>query len=54
MLYKVTLEIEETVEANSAKEAQQKFKDNFEWSDINYGTYHIEADDPKVMENENV
>ena len=44
MRFKVTLEIEEWVEADSAKEAQLKFKDNLEWADINYGTYHVEPD----------
>ena len=44
MQYKVTLEIEGWVEADSAKEAQLKFKDNLDWADINYGTYHVEPD----------
>ncbi len=44
MRFKVTLEIEEWVEADSAKEAQLKFKDNLEWADINDGTYHVEPD----------
>ena len=44
MMYKVTLEMYEYVEADSAEEAKQKFRDNFEWVDIDYGTYHIEPD----------
>jgi hypothetical protein len=44
MRYKVTLEIEEWVEADSAKEAQLKFKEDFEWADIHHGTYHVEPD----------
>ena len=40
--FKVTVEIEEWVEAASVEEAQQKFKDNFEWADIEYGNYRIE------------
>ncbi len=43
-MYKVTLEMYEYVEADSPKEAKQKFRDNFEWVDIDYGTYHIEPD----------
>ena len=42
MRYKVILEIEEWVEADSAKEAQLKFKEDFEWADIHHGTYHVE------------
>jgi len=38
-MYKVTLEMYEYVEADSPKEAKQKFRDNFEWVDIDYGTY---------------
>ena len=44
MMYKVTLEMYEYVEADSPKEAKQKFRDNFEWADIDYGTYHNEPD----------
>lgn len=44
MRFKVTLEIEEWVEADSAKEAQLKFKEDFEWADIHHGTYHVEPD----------
>ena len=44
MRFKVTLEIEEWVEADSAKEAQLKFKEDFEWADIDHGTYHVEPD----------
>ena len=44
MRYKVTLEVEGQVEADTAKKAQQKFKDNLEWADINYGTYHVEPE----------
>ena len=39
--YKVTLELQKTVKANSLEDAKQKFKDNFDWSDINYGTYKV-------------
>ena len=48
-MYKVTLEMYEYVEADSAKEAKQKFRDNFEWVDIDYGTYHIEPYTRKVV-----
>ena len=44
MKYKVTLEMYEYIEADSAKEAQQKFRDNFEWADIDHGTYQVEPD----------
>lgn len=44
MRFKVTLEIEEWVEADSAKEAQLKFKEDFEWADIHHGTYHVEPE----------
>lgn len=44
MMYKVTLEMYEYIEADSAKEAQQKFRDNFEWADIDHGTYQVEPD----------
>ena len=44
MRFKVTLEIEEGVEADSAKEAQLKFKEDLEWADIDHGTYHVEPD----------
>ena len=44
MRFKVTLEVEGQVEADSAKEAQLKFKEDFEWADIHHGTYHVEPD----------
>ena len=34
------------------KEAQQKFRDNFEWADIDYGTYQVEPDTRKEVKNE--
>ena len=52
MKYKVTLEMYEYIEADSAKEAQQKFRDNFEWADIDYGTYQVEPDTRKEVKNE--
>jgi hypothetical protein len=39
--YKVTLELWETVKADNPENAKQKFKDNFDWADINYGTYKV-------------
>jgi hypothetical protein len=52
MRYKVILEIEEYVEATSAKRAKQQFKDSLEWADINYGTYHVEPQWRFAMEYE--
>jgi len=52
MMYKVTLEMYEYIEADSAKEAQQKFRDNFEWADIDHGTYQVEPDTRKEVKNE--
>ena len=49
MMYKVTLEMYELVEADSPEEAKQKFRDNFDWSDINYGTYTVEPDTRKAV-----
>ena len=49
MMYKVTLEMYEYIEADSAEEAKQKFRDNFEWVDIDYGTYNVELDTRKVV-----
>ena len=40
--FKVTVEIQEWVEAASVEEAKQKFKDNFEWADIDHGNYSVE------------
>ena len=40
-LYTVKLELQETVKADNPEDAKQKFKDNFDWSDINYGTYKV-------------
>jgi len=52
MMYKVTLEMYEYIEADSAKEAQQKFRDNFEWADIDHGTYQVEPDTRKGAKDE--
>jgi len=41
MKYKVTLKIEEIVEASGPKMAEQTFKDNFEIQDIRYGAYSV-------------
>jgi len=40
--FKVTLELEESVEAATAEEAQARFKDNFEFADIHHGTFRVE------------
>ena len=39
--YTVKLELQETVEANNPEDTKQKFKDNLEWADINYGIYKV-------------
>ena len=50
MRYEVRVEISELVEADSPKEAQQKFMENFEYADVKYGTWHIEPDDVEPKE----
>ncbi len=45
MWYEVRVEISETVEADSPKEAQQKFMENFEYADVKYGTWHVEPEE---------
>ena len=50
MRYEVRVEISELVEADSPKEAQQKFMENFDYSDVKYGTWHVEPDDVEPME----
>ena len=52
MMYKVKLEMYEYIEADSAKEAQQKFRDNFEWADIDHGTYQVAPDTRKGAKDE--
>ena len=42
MKYKVAVVLYERVEANSEEEAKQKFKDDFEFADLNYAEYNIE------------
>jgi hypothetical protein len=42
MKYKVAVVLYERVEANSEEEAKQKFKDDFEFQDLNYAEYNIE------------
>ena len=53
MRYEVRVVLSETVEADSPKEAQQKFMDNFEYADVKYGTWHVEPDDVEPMEEPN-
>ena len=50
MRYEVRVVLSETVDADSPKEAQQKFMDNFEYADVKYGTWHVEPDDVEPME----
>ena len=42
MRYEVKVELSESVEADSPKDAEQKFMENFHYSDIKYGTWHVE------------
>ena len=42
MMYKVTLEVYKYIEADNIKEAKQEFRHNFEWADVDYGTYQVE------------
>ena len=49
MQYQVKIEITEDVEADSIEEAKEKFKSNFMFSDLDYGTWVIQEDkDAKV------
>jgi hypothetical protein len=43
MDYKVAVVLYERVEADSEEQAKQKFKDNFEFADLNYAEYNIEG-----------
>ena len=54
MRYEVRVVLSETVDADSPKEAQQKFMDNFHYSDVKYGTWHVEPDDVEPMEEPDV
>ena len=45
--FKVTLELQESVEAATAEEAQARFKDNFEFADIHHGTFRVEQQPKK-------
>jgi hypothetical protein len=42
MMYKVTLEVYKYIEADNVKKAKQEFRQNFEWADVDYGTYQVE------------
>lgn len=44
MLYKVTVELSEDIEAGSVKEAEEKFLNRFEFSDLKYATWVIKED----------
>ena len=50
MRYEVRVILSEAVDAHSPKEAQQKFRENFEYADVKYGTGHVEPDDVEPME----
>lgn len=50
MKYEVRVVLSETVDADSPKEAQQKFMDNFEYADVKHGTWRVEPDDVEPME----
>jgi len=54
MRYEVRVVLSETVDADSPKEAQQKFMDNFEYADVKHGTWHVEPDDVEPMEEPDV
>ena len=44
MLYRVTVELSEAIEADSVKEAEEKFLNCFEFADVRNGTWRIEPD----------
>ena len=44
MRYKVTVELSEAIEADSVKEAEEKFLNCFEFADVRNGTWRIEPD----------
>ena len=44
MLYRVTVELSEAIEADSVKEAEEKFLNCFEFADVGNGTWRIEPD----------
>ena len=45
--FNVILELQESVEAATAEEAQARFKDNFEFADIDHGTFRVEQQPKK-------
>ena len=45
MLYNVTVELSEAIEADSVKEAEEKFFNRFEFADLKYATWVIKEDD---------
>jgi len=44
MLYRVTVELSEAIEADSVKEAEEEFLNRFEFADVRNGTWRIEPD----------
>jgi len=44
MLYRVTVELSEAIEADGVKEAEEKFLNRFEFADVRNGTWRIEPD----------
>jgi len=44
MLYNVTVELSEAIEADSVKEAEEKFLNRFEFADLKYATWVIKGD----------
>jgi hypothetical protein len=49
MRYRVIVELSEAIEADSVKEAEEKFLNQFEFSDVKNGTWVIKEDkDAKV------
>tara|TARA_R100001510_G_C7560772_1_gene140908 strand:- start:423 stop:572 length:150 start_codon:yes stop_codon:yes gene_type:complete len=45
MRYRVIVELSEAIEADSVKDAEEKFLSQFEFADVKNGTWLIEEDD---------
>jgi len=44
MLYRVTVELSEAIEAEDVEEAMEEFLTRFEYADVRNGTWRIEPD----------
>ena len=44
MRYRVIVELSEAIEADSVKEAEEKFLNRFEFADLKYATWVIKED----------